>query len=63
MSRLFSGLPPYLPPDESRSGRVFETSFFGVVTVTDELLPLLRRSTAGRIVIVSSGLLRRRTLP
>jgi NAD(P)-dependent dehydrogenase (short-subunit alcohol dehydrogenase family) len=34
---------------------VFETNFFGVIMVTDTLLPLLRRSTAARIVNVSSG--------
>jgi NAD(P)-dependent dehydrogenase (short-subunit alcohol dehydrogenase family) len=36
--------------------RTFETNFFGVVAVTQALLPLLRRSEAGRIVNVSSGL-------
>ncbi len=34
---------------------VFETNFFGVIRVTDALLPLLRRSPAARIVNVSSG--------
>lgn len=34
---------------------VFETNFFGVVRVTDAMLPLLRKSEAGRIVNVSSG--------
>ncbi|CAO5157765.1 hypothetical protein FAIPA1_10200 [Frankia sp. AiPs1] len=34
---------------------VFETNVFGVVMVTEALLPLLRRSAAGRIVNVSSG--------
>ncbi|MCS7477709.1 SDR family oxidoreductase [Umezawaea endophytica] len=34
--------------------RVFDTNFFGVVTVTNALLPLLRRSAAPRIVNVSS---------
>jgi NAD(P)-dependent dehydrogenase (short-subunit alcohol dehydrogenase family) len=34
---------------------VFETNFFGVIMVTDALLPLLRRSAAARIVNVSSG--------
>lgn len=34
---------------------VFETNFFGIIMVTDALLPLLRRSPAGRIVNVSSG--------
>ncbi|WP_432871331.1 SDR family oxidoreductase [Microbispora rosea] len=34
---------------------VFETNVFGVIRVTDAMLPLLRRSPAGRIVNVSSG--------
>jgi NAD(P)-dependent dehydrogenase (short-subunit alcohol dehydrogenase family) len=34
---------------------IFDTNFFGVITVTNALLPLLRRSTAPRIVNVSSG--------
>jgi NAD(P)-dependent dehydrogenase (short-subunit alcohol dehydrogenase family) len=33
---------------------VYETNVFGVVTVTGAMLPLLRRSTAGRIVNLSS---------
>ncbi|GAA4634714.1 SDR family oxidoreductase [Actinoallomurus vinaceus] len=35
---------------------VFETNVFGVIAVTTALLPLLRRSAAGRIVNVSSSL-------
>ncbi len=35
---------------------VFETNFFGVVAVTQGLLPVLRKSAAGRIVNLSSGL-------
>jgi NAD(P)-dependent dehydrogenase (short-subunit alcohol dehydrogenase family) len=35
---------------------VYETNVFGVVAVTNALLPLLRRSAAGRIANVSSGL-------
>jgi NAD(P)-dependent dehydrogenase (short-subunit alcohol dehydrogenase family) len=34
---------------------IFETNFFGVITVTNALLPLLRRSTAPRVVNVSSA--------
>jgi len=34
---------------------VFETNLFGVVTVIEAMLPLLRRSSAARIVNVSSG--------
>jgi NAD(P)-dependent dehydrogenase (short-subunit alcohol dehydrogenase family) len=36
--------------------RVMETNFFGALTVTQAMLPLLRKSPAGRIVNVSSGL-------
>ena len=35
---------------------VFETNFFGVIAVTQALLPLVRRSAAGRIVNLSSSL-------
>jgi NAD(P)-dependent dehydrogenase (short-subunit alcohol dehydrogenase family) len=35
---------------------VFETNVFGVLTVTNALLPLLHRSAAPRIVNVSSGM-------
>jgi NAD(P)-dependent dehydrogenase (short-subunit alcohol dehydrogenase family) len=34
---------------------VFETNLFGVIAVTEAMLPLLRRSPAARIVNVSSG--------
>jgi NAD(P)-dependent dehydrogenase (short-subunit alcohol dehydrogenase family) len=36
--------------------RTYETNVFGIVRVTQALLPLLRRSDAGRIVNLSSGL-------
>jgi len=36
--------------------KTFDTNFFGVVSVTQALLPLIRKSDAGRIVNVSSGL-------
>jgi NAD(P)-dependent dehydrogenase (short-subunit alcohol dehydrogenase family) len=36
--------------------RTFATNVYGVVTVTNALLPLLRRAPAGRIVNMSSGL-------
>ncbi|HTU59275.1 MAG TPA: SDR family oxidoreductase [Polyangiales bacterium] len=39
--------------DEVR--RVFETNVFGVIAVTQAMLPLLREAPAGRIVNVSSG--------
>jgi len=35
--------------------RVFDTNIFGVIRVTNAMLPLLRRSPAGRIVNVSSS--------
>lgn len=39
--------------DEVRA--VWETNVFGVIAVTQKMLPLLRKSTAARIVNVSSG--------
>ncbi len=36
--------------------RTFDTNFFGVLAVTQAMLPLLKRSASGRIVNVSSGL-------
>ncbi len=36
--------------------KVFETNFFGVIATTQAFLPLLKKSEAGRIVNVSSGL-------
>jgi NAD(P)-dependent dehydrogenase (short-subunit alcohol dehydrogenase family) len=36
--------------------RTYETNVFGLVRVTQALLPLIRRSDAGRIVNLSSGL-------
>lgn len=47
------------PPSKSELSRVratYETNFFGPLAVTQAMLPLLRKSTAGRIVNVSSGL-------
>lgn len=40
------------PPDVLRE--TFETNFFGTVALTQKLLPLLRKSPAGRIVNLSS---------
>ncbi|WP_214415022.1 SDR family oxidoreductase [Sphaerisporangium fuscum] len=45
------------PPSQSsvqEARHVYETNVFGVIEVTNALLPLLRRSPAGRIVNVSS---------
>jgi NAD(P)-dependent dehydrogenase (short-subunit alcohol dehydrogenase family) len=36
--------------------RIFDTNFFGTLAVTQTMLPLLRKSSAGRIVNLSSGL-------
>jgi NAD(P)-dependent dehydrogenase (short-subunit alcohol dehydrogenase family) len=47
------------PPSETdldAMRAIYETNVFGVVTVTNAMLPLLRRSPAGRIVNVSSEL-------
>jgi NAD(P)-dependent dehydrogenase (short-subunit alcohol dehydrogenase family) len=36
--------------------RVLEVNFFGVLAVTQAMLPLVRKSASGRIVMISSGL-------
>ncbi|MBA3663776.1 MAG: SDR family oxidoreductase [Bacteroidetes bacterium] len=36
--------------------RIFDTNFFGTIQVTQELIPLLQKSPAGRIVNVTSDL-------
>lgn len=48
----------YKASDVSREvlTKTFDTNFFGVVAVTQAFLPLIRKSDAGRIVNVSSGL-------
>jgi NAD(P)-dependent dehydrogenase (short-subunit alcohol dehydrogenase family) len=46
--------PSEIPIDTVRE--VFEPNFFGVIAVTQVLLPLLRKSDAGRIVNLSSSL-------
>ncbi|TYK46310.1 SDR family oxidoreductase [Actinomadura decatromicini] len=46
--------PSRVAPELVRAA--FETNVLGVVAVTNAMLPLLRRSPAGRIVNVSSGL-------
>ena len=51
---LDSGRPSVASLDETRA--VFETNVFGVVAVTQAMLPLLREAPAGRIVNVSSSL-------
>jgi NAD(P)-dependent dehydrogenase (short-subunit alcohol dehydrogenase family) len=47
------------PPSETPLDlvrRTYETNVFGVIAVTNAMLPLVRRAPAGRIVNVSSGL-------
>jgi len=48
------GPPSVADPDAVR--RVLEVNFFGVLAVTQAMLPLVRNSASGRIVMVSSGL-------
>jgi NAD(P)-dependent dehydrogenase (short-subunit alcohol dehydrogenase family) len=50
----FRGGPSQVTLDQLR--QVYDTNVFGVVAVTNQMLPLLRRSAAGRIVNMSSGL-------
>lgn len=42
--------------DQEAVERVFDTNFFGALRVAQAMLPLLRKSSAGRIVNISSGL-------
>jgi NAD(P)-dependent dehydrogenase (short-subunit alcohol dehydrogenase family) len=46
--------PSSVPHDILRD--VFDTNFFGAITVSQTLLPLLKKSAAGRIVNISSSL-------
>lgn len=48
------GMPTQASVDAVR--RTFDTNVFGTIEVTQAMLPLLRKSSAGRIVNVSSGL-------
>jgi NAD(P)-dependent dehydrogenase (short-subunit alcohol dehydrogenase family) len=48
------GPPGVADPEAVR--RILEVNFFGVLTVTQAMLPLVRNSASGRIVMVSSGL-------
>jgi NAD(P)-dependent dehydrogenase (short-subunit alcohol dehydrogenase family) len=48
------GPPSVADPDAVR--RVLDVNFFGVLAVTQAMLPLVRNARAGRIVMVSSGL-------
>jgi NAD(P)-dependent dehydrogenase (short-subunit alcohol dehydrogenase family) len=40
--------------DDAEIRRVFDTNFFAVISLTRELLPLLKKSPAGRVVNLSS---------
>jgi NAD(P)-dependent dehydrogenase (short-subunit alcohol dehydrogenase family) len=53
---ITSGLEPASQVSVDDMRRTYETNVFGVITVTNALLPLLRKSPAARIVNVSSGL-------
>ena len=47
--------PPSLT-DPAAVRRILDVNFFGVLAVTQAMLPLVRKSPAGRIVMLSSGL-------
>ncbi len=51
---MSTGRAVNVSPDEVRT--VWETNVFGVISMTQAALPLLRKSSAARIVNVSSGL-------
>jgi NAD(P)-dependent dehydrogenase (short-subunit alcohol dehydrogenase family) len=55
---IAGGIPAQAPGESDLAvvRAVFETNVFAVVAVTDAVLPLLRKSAAGRIVNVTSGL-------
>ena len=48
------GPPSSADPQAVR--RILDVNFFGVLAVTQAMLPLVRNSAAGRIVMLSSGL-------
>ncbi|MEA3537012.1 SDR family NAD(P)-dependent oxidoreductase [Rhizobium sp. CC-YZS058] len=52
----FGPPPPAAEESIEDIRRIFETNVFGALRVTQAFLPLLRKSDAGRIVMVSSGL-------
>lgn len=53
---ITSGLDPASRMTARDMRRTYDTNVFGVVTVTNAFLPLLRRSPSPRIVNVSSGM-------
>src|SRR5580658_4982120 len=48
------GPPSTADPEAVR--RILDVNFFGVLAVTQSMLPLVRKSAAGRIVMITSGL-------
>lgn len=53
---MFAPPPSLAEESVDEMQQMFETNVFGVVRVTQAFLPLLRRSDAARIVMMSSGL-------
>jgi NAD(P)-dependent dehydrogenase (short-subunit alcohol dehydrogenase family) len=53
---ITSGLDPVSKVTADDLQRTYETNVFGVTTVTNAFLPLLRRSASARVVNVSSGM-------
>jgi NAD(P)-dependent dehydrogenase (short-subunit alcohol dehydrogenase family) len=53
---LDKGDGPPSVADPAAVRRVLDVNFFGVLAVTQAMLPLVRNSASGRIVMVSSGL-------
>ena len=51
-----AGLPPSSEVSLDTLKQTFEVNFFGTVAVTQAMLPLIRKSTAGRIVNISSDM-------
>ncbi|MDX1892344.1 SDR family oxidoreductase [Mycolicibacterium sp. 050158] len=53
---ITSGMDPASKVTTQDLRRTFETNLFGVATVTNQFLPLLKRSTSPRVVNVSSAM-------
>ncbi len=50
------GMVPASKTSQETFRKTFDTNFFNTIDVTQNLLPLVKRSDAGRIVFLSSGL-------
>ncbi len=50
------GFAPASKTSAARFRKTFDTNFFNTIALTQTLLPLIRKSAAGRIVFLSSGL-------